>query len=60
MSELAQLPKLRMLKRLLETIFRDMKKKTGVQEYYTFSNGKIKSIEFFFGGSGAVYPSNAK
>jgi hypothetical protein len=29
-------------------------------EYYTFSNGKIKSIECFFGGSGAGYPSNAK
>ena len=29
-------------------------------EYYTFSNGKITSIECFFGGSGAGYPSNAK
>jgi hypothetical protein len=29
-------------------------------EYYTFSHGKIKSIECFFGGSGAGYPSNAK
>ena len=29
-------------------------------EYYTFSNGKIKYIECFFGGSGAGYPSNAK
>jgi SnoaL-like protein len=29
-------------------------------EYYTFSNGKIKSIECFFGGSGAGYPTNAK
>jgi len=29
-------------------------------EYYTFSNGKIRSIECFFGGSGAGYPSNAK
>jgi hypothetical protein len=29
-------------------------------EYYTFSDGKIKSIECFFGGSGAGYPSNAK
>jgi len=28
-------------------------------EYYTF-NGKIKSIECFFGGSGAGYPTNAK
>ena len=29
-------------------------------EYYTFINGKIKSIECFFGGTGAGYPSNAK
>jgi hypothetical protein len=29
-------------------------------EYYTFSHGKIKSIECFFGGSGAGYPTNAK
>lgn len=29
-------------------------------EYYTFSNGKIASIECFFGGSGAGYPTNAK
>jgi len=29
-------------------------------EYYTFSNGKIRSIECFFGGSGAGYPTNAK
>ncbi|HVU97925.1 MAG TPA: hypothetical protein VHE34_22025 [Puia sp.] len=29
-------------------------------EYYTFSSGKIKSIECFFGGSGAGYPTNAK
>lgn len=29
-------------------------------EYYTFSNGKIKSIECFFGGSGAGYPTNTK
>lgn len=30
-------------------------------EYYTFNNdGKIKSIECFFGGSGAGYPTNAK
>lgn len=29
-------------------------------EYYTFSNGKIKSIECFFGGTGAGYPTNAK
>jgi hypothetical protein len=27
-------------------------------EYYTFSNGKIRSIECFFGGSGAGYPTN--
>jgi len=29
-------------------------------EYYTFSNGKIKSIECFFGGTGAGYPTNAR
>jgi len=29
-------------------------------EYYTFSNGRIKSIECFFGGSGAGYPTNVK
>lgn len=29
-------------------------------EYYTFSKGKIKSDECFFGGSGAGYPSNTK
>src|SRR6201985_3812302 len=30
-------------------------------EYYTFnSDGKIKSIECFFGGSGAGYPTNAR
>jgi hypothetical protein len=29
-------------------------------EYYTFSGGKIKSIECFFGGTGAGYPTNAK
>lgn len=29
-------------------------------EYYTFSNGKIKSRECFFGGTGAGYPTNAK
>jgi len=29
-------------------------------EFYTFSQGKIKTIECFFGGSGAGYPSNAK
>ncbi len=29
-------------------------------EYYTFSEGKIKSIECFFGGTGAGYPTNAK
>ncbi|HEX5167643.1 MAG TPA: nuclear transport factor 2 family protein [Cyclobacteriaceae bacterium] len=28
-------------------------------EFFTFSNGKIKSIEVFFGGTGAGYPSNA-
>jgi hypothetical protein len=26
-------------------------------EYWAFSNGKIKSIECFFGGSGAGYPA---
>ena len=30
-------------------------------EYYTFSDdGKIKSIECFFGGTGAGYPTNAR
>ena len=29
-------------------------------EYYTFSNGKIKSIECFFGGSGVGYPTNTR
>ena len=29
-------------------------------EYWVFSNGKVKSIECFFGGSGAGYPTNAK
>lgn len=29
-------------------------------EYYIFSKGKIKSIECFFGGTGAGYPSNVK
>jgi hypothetical protein len=29
-------------------------------EYYTFSDGKIKSVECFFGGTGAGYPTNAK
>jgi hypothetical protein len=29
-------------------------------EYFTFSNGKIKSIEVFFGGSGLGYPTNKK
>jgi hypothetical protein len=29
-------------------------------EYYTFSHGKIKSIECFFGGSGSGYPTNTK
>jgi len=28
-------------------------------EYWTFGNGKIKSIECFFGGTGAGYPANA-
>jgi hypothetical protein len=29
-------------------------------EYWTFSNGKVKSIECFFGGSGAGYPANVQ
>jgi hypothetical protein len=29
-------------------------------EYYVFTNGKIKSVECFFGGTGAGYPSNVK
>lgn len=29
-------------------------------EYYTFNNGKIASIECFFGGSGKGYPTNTK
>jgi len=29
-------------------------------EYWTFSNGKIKSIECFFGGTGAGYPAAAQ
>lgn len=29
-------------------------------EYFTFENGKIKSIEVFFGGAGAGFPTNAK
>ena len=29
-------------------------------EYYTFSDGKIKSIECFFGGTGAGYPGSKK
>lgn len=29
-------------------------------DYYTFSNGRIKSIECFFGGTGAGFPTNAK
>jgi hypothetical protein len=29
-------------------------------EYFKFENGKIKSIEVFFGGTGAGFPSNAK
>ena len=28
-------------------------------EYWVFRNGKIKSIECFFGGTGAGYPANA-
>jgi len=29
-------------------------------EYFHFKNGKILSIEVFFGGSGAGFPTNAK
>lgn len=29
-------------------------------EYFHFENGRIKSIEVFFGGSGAGFPTNAK
>src|SRR6187401_618264 len=29
-------------------------------EYVTFSNGKIKAIEVFFGGSGQGFPTNTK
>lgn len=29
-------------------------------EYFNFRNGKIASIEVFFGGSGAGFPTNAK
>jgi len=29
-------------------------------EYWAFSNGKIKSIECFFGGTGVGYPANAQ
>jgi len=29
-------------------------------EYFNFSNGKIKSIEVFFGGSGQGFPTNKK
>lgn len=29
-------------------------------EYFTFDNGKIKSIEVFFGGSGQGFPTNEK
>ena len=29
-------------------------------EYFTFSNGKIKAIEVFFGGSGQGFPTNSK
>jgi hypothetical protein len=29
-------------------------------EYFNFENGKIRSIEVFFGGSGAGFPTNAK
>jgi hypothetical protein len=29
-------------------------------EYFSFSNGKIKSIEVFFGGTGQGFPTNQK
>jgi hypothetical protein len=29
-------------------------------EFFTFENGKIKSIEVFFGGSGQGFPTNEK
>ena len=29
-------------------------------EYFTFSNGKIKSIEVFFGGGGQGFPTNTR
>lgn len=29
-------------------------------EYFTFSNGKVKALEVFFGGTGAGFPTNAK
>lgn len=29
-------------------------------EYFNFEDGKIKSIEVFFGGTGAGFPTNAK
>jgi hypothetical protein len=29
-------------------------------EYFNFNNGKIKSIEVFFGGTGQGYPTNKK
>jgi hypothetical protein len=29
-------------------------------EYWAFGNGKIKSIECFFGGTGSGYPANAQ
>lgn len=29
-------------------------------DYYTFSNGKILSVECFFGGTGAGFPTNAQ
>jgi len=29
-------------------------------EYWTFNNGKIKSIECFFGGTGIGYPANTQ
>lgn len=29
-------------------------------EFFTFTNGKIKSIEVFFGGTGQGFPTNQK
>lgn len=41
-------------------VITDHDKKIRNLEYFTFSNGKIKSIEVFFGGTGQGYPTNEK